>query len=143
MEETAKNLSIEKKNFDKQEFEEMGNELNFKEVQTENAQITLVRVRQELFRRREDFMKIHQFERLFPQKIKGLRQRLDSIKKEIAQFDNREAEKKFLASNIGKLQLFLMLTFCLYNSNGILDLVELMTTLMVNLCGILKTNNPR
>lgn len=101
LEKTSKNLEIERKHLDRGEFEEMGKELNFKEAQTKNAKQTLVRVKQELVRRRTDFLKVTQFERLFPEKIKGLRERLAGIKKDIAQYNNAEHEQKFLESSIG------------------------------------------
>lgn len=87
---------------DRGEFEEMGKELDFKEAQTKNAQQTLARVKQELLRRRTDFLKVTQFERLFPEKIKSLRERLTSIKKDILKFNNVDQEQQFLENSIGR-----------------------------------------
>lgn len=100
---TAKNLEVERKQVDRGEFEEMGRELNFKEAQTQNAKQTLVRVKQELLRRRTDFLKVTQFERLFPEKIKSLRERLASIQKDIAQYNNADQEQAFLEGAIGRI----------------------------------------
>lgn len=100
---TAKNLEIERKQVDRGEFEEMGRELNFKEAQTQNAKQTLVRVKQELVRRRTDFLKVTQFERLFPEKIKALRERLAGIQKDISQYNNADQEQAFLEEAIGRV----------------------------------------
>ena len=102
LEKTAKNLEIEKKHLDRGEFEEMGKELDFKEAQTQNAKQTLTRVKQELMRRRADFLKVMQFERVFPEKIKGLRERLTGIKKDLLKFSNVDQEQQFLEKSIGK-----------------------------------------
>lgn len=104
LESTAKNLDIEKKHLDRGEFEEMGKELDFKQAQTKNAQHTLARVKQELLRRRTDFLKVTQFERLFPEKIKGLRERLANLKRDLATFENVEQETQFLGGSIETLQ---------------------------------------
>jgi len=108
LEKTSKNLDIERKHLDRGEFEEMGKELNFKEAQTENAKQTLVRVKQELVRRRTDFLKVTQFERLFPEKIKALRERLAGIKKDIAQYNNADQEQQYLESSIGTLFCYII-----------------------------------
>lgn len=102
LEKTAKNLDIERKHLDRGEFEEMGKELNFKEAQTQNAQKTLSRVKQELMRRRGDFLKVTQYEKMFPEKIRALRERLAGIKADLAKYNNADQEQKFLETSIGK-----------------------------------------
>ena len=79
----------------------MGKELDFKEAQTQNAQKTLSRVKQELMRRRGDFLKVTQYEKMFPEKIRALRERLEGIKADLAKYENADQEQKFLETSIG------------------------------------------
>lgn len=111
LEKTTKNLEIERKGLDRHEFEELGKELNFKQNQTQNAERTLARVRQELLRRREDCRKIQQFERVFPQKMANLKEQLEKMREEIRMFDNKEQERQQITQSIGQSIIELLLYY--------------------------------
>lgn len=96
----SENILIEKKFNEQNEYESSTGDINTKENSSENNQMSLDRMRQEYIKRKEDFVKVVQFEQSFPKKIQHLQLKLDNLNDELKIFDNVQNEKVSVSSSI-------------------------------------------